>query len=51
MHERSGETENSSFYKLQLAKARMVMSKLEELEIDSYGEFKEVKCGYIQKNY
>ncbi|CAA9987682.1 conserved Plasmodium protein, unknown function [Plasmodium knowlesi strain H] len=47
MHERSGKKSTLSDYELQLAKAEMMMNKLEKLEIESYGEL--VKWGILGK--
>eukprot|EP00366_Plasmodium_knowlesi_P001183 XP_002258680.1 hypothetical protein, conserved in Plasmodium species [Plasmodium knowlesi strain H] len=51
MHERSGKKSTLSDYELQLAKAEMMMNKLEKLEIESYGELKKAKCGCSLENH
>ncbi|SBT79119.1 conserved Plasmodium protein, unknown function [Plasmodium malariae] len=47
MNKRSCEKMNLSDYELQLAKAKSVISRLEELEIDFYGEFKKTKYRHL----
>ncbi|GAW80475.1 hypothetical protein PGO_080390 [Plasmodium gonderi] len=50
MNERSGEKVILSDYDLQLAKAQKMVSKLEDLEIEFYGELKKSKYGYSLEN-
>ncbi|CAG9478702.1 conserved Plasmodium protein, unknown function [Plasmodium vivax] len=51
MHDCSGKKSTLSDYELQLAKAEMMMAKLEKLEIESYGELKKAKCRYALENH